>query len=189
MSEGNERERGFKWWLRYVIVPLIGSGGIVAIVVAIISSPTIKSPTSTSVIPSPSANAKPEKLISIIQEQQRKNVKESWGELAHQCFTDDDLARFVRTKTTERITDSLKRDPRFLDVVLAIRKMEPGKRLALLTSAEKPLRPTWAELGKISREGADESRARGGEKDSNSDYQLGGEISRDARRQVHWTLQ
>jgi hypothetical protein len=157
MSEGNEREHGVRWWLRYVIVPLVGGGGIVAIAVAIISNLTIKSPTSTSVGPSASANAKPEQIISIIQEQQRKNVKESWGELAQQGFTDDDLNRFVQTRTTERITDSLKRDPRFLDVVLAIRKMEPSKRSALLISAEKPLRPTWAELGRISSEGQTEA--------------------------------
>lgn len=101
--------------------------------------------------------AKPEELISIIQEQQKKNVRESWGELAHQCFTDNDLARFVENKTTERITDSLKRAPRFLDVVLAIRKMQPGGRSALLISADKPLRRTWTELGSISREGQTEA--------------------------------
>lgn len=101
--------------------------------------------------------AKPEKIIIIIQKQQRKNVRESWGELAHQCFTDNDLARFVQNKTTERITDSLKRDPEFLDVVLAIREMEPSKRKKLLISADKPLRPTWAKLGRISREGQTEA--------------------------------
>jgi len=30
-------EKGIKWWIRYVIVPLIGSGGLVAVVVSIIS--------------------------------------------------------------------------------------------------------------------------------------------------------
>lgn len=104
-----------------------------------------------------STNAKPEELISIVQEQQRKNVRESYGELAHQCFTEDDLTRFVQTTTTERITGSLKRDPRFLDVVLAIRDMEPGERSTLLISADKPLRPTWAELERISREGQTEA--------------------------------
>jgi hypothetical protein len=157
MSAGDDRERGFKWWLRYVIVPLIGGGGIVAIVVTTISSPTIKPHLSISVVPSPSTNANPEELISIVQEQQRKNVKESWGELAHQCFTDNDLARFVRNKTTERITDSLLGAPEFLDVVLAIRKMELSKHKKLLISVDKPLRPTWAEFGRISREGQTEA--------------------------------
>jgi hypothetical protein len=37
-------ETGLKWWLRYVFVPLIGGGGIIAIIAALISQPgaTIK---------------------------------------------------------------------------------------------------------------------------------------------------
>lgn len=35
----DDKETGFRWWLRYVIVPLIGSGGIIAIVVAVINRP------------------------------------------------------------------------------------------------------------------------------------------------------
>jgi hypothetical protein len=101
--------------------------------------------------------AKPEELIPIIQERQRNNVRESWGELAHQCFTDNDLARFVQNNATERITESLKREPEFLDVVLAVRQMEPSKRKTLLISADKPLRRTWAEMGRISREGQTEA--------------------------------
>ncbi len=34
----SDSETGWRWWLRYVIVPLIGSGGVVAIVVALIMS-------------------------------------------------------------------------------------------------------------------------------------------------------
>jgi hypothetical protein len=35
----SETEAGGKWWIRYVVVPLIGSGGIVAIVVALLNRP------------------------------------------------------------------------------------------------------------------------------------------------------
>jgi threonine dehydratase len=31
-----DNETGFKWWLRYVLVPIIGGGGIVAIIVAFV---------------------------------------------------------------------------------------------------------------------------------------------------------
>ena len=120
------------------------------------TSPTILHQESKTLSPQ-EPKTKPEKLISIIQEQQRKNVKESWGELAHQCFTDDDLAHFVQSKRTEQITESLKRNPDFLDVVSAIRQMKPGERKKLLISADKPLRPTWSELGRISREGQTEA--------------------------------
>jgi hypothetical protein len=37
-------EHGFKWWIRYVIVPLIGGGGAIAIVVAIINRPSPSPP-------------------------------------------------------------------------------------------------------------------------------------------------
>lgn len=30
-------ESGFKWWMRYVVVPIIGGGGIIAIVIALMS--------------------------------------------------------------------------------------------------------------------------------------------------------
>src|SRR5205085_2080970 len=30
------KETGIKWWLRYVVVPLIGGGGVIAIIVALI---------------------------------------------------------------------------------------------------------------------------------------------------------
>jgi len=39
-----DNEGGFKWWLRYVIVPVIGGGGIVAIWVSIREHPSIPSP-------------------------------------------------------------------------------------------------------------------------------------------------
>lgn len=37
-------ESGYKWWIRYVIVPLIGGGGIIAIIVALLTqqAPTTK---------------------------------------------------------------------------------------------------------------------------------------------------
>jgi hypothetical protein len=40
MADG---EHGYKWWVRYVLVPLIGGGGLIALVVAIINRPAIQS--------------------------------------------------------------------------------------------------------------------------------------------------
>lgn len=100
---------------------------------------------------------KPAEIISIIEEEQRTQVKESWGELASQCFTDDDLKRFVSNKTAEAIVERLKRTPRFLNVVMSIRHLTTAERAELLFSAEKPLRPTWAQLGRITREGQTEA--------------------------------
>ena len=35
-----DEEIGWKWWIRYVVVPLIGGGGIIAIIVALLAGPT-----------------------------------------------------------------------------------------------------------------------------------------------------
>ncbi len=45
-------ETGLKWWLRYVVVPLVGGGGLVAVFVAVLTRPPSSVPTP---IPLPSA--------------------------------------------------------------------------------------------------------------------------------------
>jgi hypothetical protein len=37
LSGGDQLEQGFKWWVRYVIVPLLAGGGLVGIAVALIT--------------------------------------------------------------------------------------------------------------------------------------------------------
>jgi hypothetical protein len=37
-------EKGFRWWIRHVVVPLIGGGGLIAILVAFIMRPTSQPP-------------------------------------------------------------------------------------------------------------------------------------------------
>lgn len=49
----DEKETGWKWWLRYIVVPLIGSGGVIAIVVAIIMRPVNNGPVLPNVGPTP----------------------------------------------------------------------------------------------------------------------------------------
>jgi hypothetical protein len=38
MPEGTET--GIKWWMRYVVVPILGGGGIIAMIIAVIQRPT-----------------------------------------------------------------------------------------------------------------------------------------------------
>ncbi|GEM_PF-6808399 len=54
MSNKAGEERGFYWWMRYVIVPVIGGGGIIAIIVAVIGMLSPQSPTGTTTPTSPS---------------------------------------------------------------------------------------------------------------------------------------
>lgn len=46
-SEMTDTESGLKWWMRYVIVPLIGGSGVVAIIVALISAKKDSEPTNS----------------------------------------------------------------------------------------------------------------------------------------------
>ena len=41
MANHSDTEQGYKWWIRYVVVPLIGGGGLIAIIVALLDRPTI----------------------------------------------------------------------------------------------------------------------------------------------------
>jgi hypothetical protein len=36
-----DNESGLKWWMRYVIVPIIGGGGVIAVVVAVMEKPGV----------------------------------------------------------------------------------------------------------------------------------------------------
>jgi hypothetical protein len=103
------------------------------------------------------STVKPETLREIIAEQQRRNVRESYGIWAHECFTDDDLDQFVRSAQPARIARSLKGSKRFMAVVSALKKMPSAQRHKLLNSCRKPLRKTWAQLGRISPEGQTEA--------------------------------
>jgi len=53
----SDSESGFNWWIRYVIIPLIGSGGIAAVVVAIINRPPNQQPATQSSIAGPQERA------------------------------------------------------------------------------------------------------------------------------------
>jgi hypothetical protein len=93
----------------------------------------------------------------LIKDAQRKNVRESYGELAGQCFTDADLEQFVDAQRPSQIAEEYRADKSFLAIVIALQKLTPEERQAILTAAKKPLRPTWGELGRVSREGQTEA--------------------------------
>lgn len=104
-----------------------------------------------------SVKVQPEKLIEIIKQQQALYVKESWGSEAYQCFTDDDLKKFKESKVTKKITQELKTNNKFIDVVLAIKTIPKGNWQDLKESSLITFKPTWSKIGKISREGQTET--------------------------------
>ncbi|MEW6211318.1 MAG: hypothetical protein AB1631_23335 [Acidobacteriota bacterium] len=96
---------------------------------------------------------KPETLREIIQAEQRRNVRESYGELAHECFTDIDLKEFLSEGRAAKIAARLKTSKRFLASVDTVKAMPEIERKRFLNSLRAPLRRTWAEMGRISSEG------------------------------------
>jgi hypothetical protein len=50
MASENNNEHGWKWWLRYIVVPLIGGGGLVAVIVALISHSPLPTPPERQVV-------------------------------------------------------------------------------------------------------------------------------------------
>lgn len=96
-------------------------------------------------------------LRAIIENQIRDHVRESYGELAGQNFSDVDLDRFTRDKVPEQIVAMLQTNSRFLAAVDKVRAMSPEDRAAYLKRCRLPLRKTWAEQGEISRKGTTEA--------------------------------
>jgi len=99
----------------------------------------------------------PELLVGIIKQQQRANVRKSYGKLAGQCFTDADLERFVHLQRPLKIANALRRRPQFRKLVLAIKNLPQRGRDELFDRCSTISRPTWAELGRVSSAGQTEA--------------------------------
>jgi len=92
-------------------------------------------------------------LIALIKQQQRVHVRESWGEWDYQCFTWDDLRWFQKEDVPAEITKKLAKDAKFAAIVRGIKEMKPAERNKLLKRASRTYKPTWAQLGRITRAG------------------------------------
>ncbi len=92
-------------------------------------------------------------LGELIREAQYDHVRESYGEMAHQCFTDRDYERFQDRRVPEKIVTKLEGDRKFMEGILALQELSADDQKKLLKELRKPLRKTWAQRGEISREG------------------------------------
>jgi hypothetical protein len=108
-------------------------------------------------VPVPTSTVSADELLEIIKTQQRLNVKESWGVNMGQNFSNDDLKVFKEKNVTQAITESLRHDDYFIDVVLAIKGMASTPRQKLLGDALKTYKKSWAEFGCINREAQTEA--------------------------------
>jgi hypothetical protein len=88
-------------------------------------------------------------LLAFLDKMTRTNVRASYGEWAHQCFTDVDLSRFRREQRHLKLAECIKDTKEFVALVDAIRALHKPEREQLLARARKVARPTWAMIGRI----------------------------------------
>jgi Caspase domain len=103
--------------------------------------------------PSPTPAVSPDELLEIIKSEQRSKVRESSGVNNGQNFSDDMLKEFKGQDVPQSVTERLKHNSYFIDIVLAIKQMRPGTREKLLNEGMRTYKKTWVELGRISPEG------------------------------------
>lgn len=92
-------------------------------------------------------------IVKLIKNAQQQNVRESFGKWEGQCFTDRDYDAFRRSERPQRIARNLKGNRKFICAVIALKAMPEKERVRFIEGCRRPLRPTWAQLGRISREG------------------------------------
>jgi hypothetical protein len=98
-------------------------------------------------------------LTDLIEFQQRKHVKGSTGELAHECFTDLDFASFKSARTPARVAARLAEAPDFHVIANALRAIPAERLVEVMRAARQKARPTWRQMGFIDRQGRGQTEA------------------------------
>lgn len=98
-------------------------------------------------------------LNDLVVLQERKHVRESFGELRGQCFTDEDFAAFKAAGTPRRIVERLRRAPDFAELADALRTLSSDEREAAYSAARRLARPTWRSMGFVDRQGRGQTEA------------------------------
>jgi hypothetical protein len=107
--------------------------------------------------PSPTLTVSPDELLDIIKSAQQSKVRESIGIYKGENFDYDMLKEFKEQNVPQLVTERLKHNSYFIDVVLAIKQMRTGAREKLLSEGMRTYKKTWNELGRISPEGQTEA--------------------------------
>jgi hypothetical protein len=98
-------------------------------------------------------------LLDLVQSQQQRHVRKSVGVLAHECFTDRDLASFRAAGTPAKIVERLKQTPEFANVARTLEALPAEQRAATMRKARETARPTWSQMGFIDRQGRGQTEA------------------------------
>jgi len=92
-------------------------------------------------------------LLFMVHKIQRKHVRESYGESAHECFTADNLEEFNQNNILEKVCESLSTDTVFLELVGKWQELSLQERKSIISEIRKTYKPTWEQLGGISSDG------------------------------------
>jgi hypothetical protein len=88
----------------------------------------------------------PDELLNIIRRLQKKYVRDSWGKLDYECFTEVDLEKFNNEGILFKIVTSLEKDKGFKSLTERIGRMPIAQRADLLNRAENTYKRTWSQL-------------------------------------------
>jgi hypothetical protein len=92
-------------------------------------------------------------LIKLIEKVQRQYVRLSYSPQGCCCYTTEELDKFKKNKTIDKIVASLRKDKNFLKIVTDLRSMPKDQLTKALGFAAQTYHPTWAEIGEISPKG------------------------------------
>ncbi|NOT26383.1 MAG: hypothetical protein HOP16_09820 [Acidobacteria bacterium] len=101
----------------------------------------------------------PQMLADVVRWQQRVHVKQSTGQLAHECFTNVDLKAFEAADVPGEAATRIEKAADFRAVVSALRPLPRADLVAALHAARQIARPTWREMGYIDRQGRGQTEA------------------------------
>jgi len=107
----------------------------------------------------PPLEPKPENLVVYLERSQRQYVRLSTGELAHECFTDADLAQFMRGKVAQGVAAEARASAEFKAIVGSLLALPVTDRTRWLDQARRHYHPTWGQLGRITRDGSGQTDA------------------------------
>ena len=102
---------------------------------------------------------KPERLLEIITSAQLYYIPASIGEEDFESFTDDEFVEFIDSGAPKNIANRIARQKVFVAIAFNLKRLDPIERDDLLIEAEGLHRPTFAQLGRIPRDGSGQTDA------------------------------
>jgi hypothetical protein len=92
-------------------------------------------------------------LCELIRDAQKSCIRESFGTLAGENFSDEDLADFKRDNKAEEVAERYGKLESFRSIVSALGGLNSDQRDSLLSAALGTSHKTWSQLKKVSAEG------------------------------------